>query len=143
MKVQRALISVFDKAGIEEFGSGLSELGVEIVSTGGTFKTLQEAGVKSRPVQSLTGFPEILNGRVKTLNPKIFGGILARRDDKKHINQLKRKSAGLIDMVVVNLYPFEETVKKEGVSLEEALENIDIGGPPFCGHPPRILTTWR
>jgi len=129
MKVKRALISVFDKTAIEEFGSGLSELGVEIVSTGGTFKTLQEAGVKSRPVQSLTGFPEILDGRVKTLNPKIFGGILARRENKTHIDQLRRESVGLIDMVVVNLYPFEETVKKKGVSLEEALENIDIGGP--------------
>jgi phosphoribosylaminoimidazolecarboxamide formyltransferase/IMP cyclohydrolase len=129
MKVKRALISVFDKTGIEEFGSGLAELGVEIVATGGTFKRLQEAGVKSRPVQSLTAFPEILDGRVKTLNPKIFGGILARRENKTHIDELKRESVGLIDMVVVNLYPFEETVNKREVSLEEALENIDIGGP--------------
>jgi len=129
MKVKRALISVFDKTGIEVFASGLSELGVEIISSGGTFKRLKQAGVESTSVASVTGFPEILDGRVKTLNPKIFGGILAKRRVKTHVDQIQEQSIGLIDMVVVNLYPFEETVKKEGVILEEALENIDIGGP--------------
>lgn len=129
MKVKKALISVFDKTGVEAFASGLSELGVEIVSTGGTFKRLKHANVESQSVESLTGFPEILEGRVKTLHPRIFGGILAKRSVKSHLDQIQGQSIGLIDMIVVNLYPFEETVSKEGVDLEEALENIDIGGP--------------
>lgn len=123
-----ALISVSDKRGVVNFAQGLQELGYEIISTGGTAKTLQEAGVKVTPVAELTGFPEILDGRVKTLHPMIHGGILARNTEN-HLQQLADLGIKPIDLVVVNLYPFKETIAKEGVSLEEAIENIDIGGP--------------
>ena len=125
----RAILSVSDKKGIVEFARGLNELKVEIFSTGGTKKALQEAGVPVHSVSDITGFPEILDGRVKTLHPMIHGGILARRDVKDHMSQLKEKKITPIDMVVVNLYPFVQTVSKEGVTLTDALENIDIGGP--------------
>ncbi len=129
MKVKRALISVSDKAGLVDFGRGLKKHGVTIISTGGTAKALTEAGIEVTKVADLTGFPEILNGRVKSLHPKIHGGILARRDLKDHMDQLAEHGIDPIDMVVVNLYPFQETIKKPNVTREEAIENIDIGGP--------------
>jgi phosphoribosylaminoimidazolecarboxamide formyltransferase/IMP cyclohydrolase len=125
----RALISVSDKSGVADFARGLRELSVEIFSTGGTKKSLETAGVKIRSISEFTGFPEILDGRVKTLHPAVHGGILARRDRPQHLSQLSQHRIGLIDIVVVNLYPFVETVTRVGVSLDEALENIDIGGP--------------
>ncbi|NLI14300.1 bifunctional phosphoribosylaminoimidazolecarboxamide formyltransferase/IMP cyclohydrolase [Pelotomaculum propionicicum] len=128
MPVKRALISVSNKNGVVEFARGLAELGVEIVSTGGTLKTLREAGVPVRYISDVTGFPEILDGRVKTLHPKVHGGILALRN-KDHLEQLRNHNITPIDLVAVNLYPFRETVAKPGVTLEEAIENIDIGGP--------------
>ncbi|OPY58642.1 MAG: Bifunctional purine biosynthesis protein PurH [Pelotomaculum sp. PtaU1.Bin035] len=128
MPVKRALISVSDKKGVVEFARGLANLGAEIVSTGGTAKTLREAGVPVTYISDVTGFPEILDGRVKTLHPGVHGGILARRDDD-HLGQLEKHGITPIDLVVVNLYPFRETVAKPGVTLEEAIENIDIGGP--------------
>ncbi len=126
--MKRALISVSNKDGIVDFARGLEEIGFEIVSTGGTYQTLQDAGVKVMKVSELTGFPEILDGRVKTLHPKVHGGILARRTDD-HLQQLQDNEIDTIDMICVNLYPFRETVSKEQVSLEDAIENIDIGGP--------------
>ncbi len=125
----RAILSVSDKQGLVEFAKGLNELGVEIFSTGGTKKVLQDAGVPVKGVGDITGFPEILDGRVKTLHPMVHGGILARRDIEGHMAQLAEKGITPIDMIVVNLYPFVQTVSKDGVSLQEALENIDIGGP--------------
>jgi len=128
-KVKRALISVSDKSGIDEFVKGLNDMGVEILSTGGTAKRIEDLGVPVRRVSSYTGFPEMLDGRVKTLHPKIHGGLLALREKPEHMKQVEEHAIELIDMVVVNLYPFEKTVAKEGVKLEEAIENIDIGGP--------------
>jgi phosphoribosylaminoimidazolecarboxamide formyltransferase/IMP cyclohydrolase len=129
MKIQRVLISVSDKRGIVEFASQLSKMGIEIISTGGTMKTLKAAGVPVVYVSEVTGFPEIMDGRVKTLNPYIHGGILAIRDNQAHRQALEQHRIRPIDMVVVNLYPFRETIAQEGVSQEEAVENIDIGGP--------------
>ena len=125
----RTIISVSDKSGVVDFAQGLKELGIEIFSTGGTKKSLEAAGVKIHSISELTGFPEILDGRVKTLHPAVHGGILARRDLPQHLSQLTQNRIELIDMVVVNLYPFVETVTRAEVSLDEALENIDIGGP--------------
>lgn len=125
----RAIISVFDKTGAVDFAKGLNKLGYEIFSTGGTQKALEEAKVPVKSVSGLTGFPEILDGRVKTLHPIIYGGILARRDLPEHMDQLKKHKIETFDLVAVNLYPFVQTVAKEGVTLEDALENIDIGGP--------------
>jgi AICAR transformylase/IMP cyclohydrolase PurH len=130
VKVRRALVSVTDKTGIAEFCAALSdEFGVEIVSTGGTAKTLAAAGVPVRPIADLTGFPEMMDGRVKTLHPKVHGGLLARRGVPAHMAAAEEHGIGMIDMVVVNLYAFEATVAKDGVTPEEAVENIDIGGP--------------
>ncbi|UCF08723.1 MAG: bifunctional phosphoribosylaminoimidazolecarboxamide formyltransferase/IMP cyclohydrolase [Thermoplasmata archaeon] len=129
ISVKRALISVSDKEGIVEFAKGLNDLGVEILSTGGTARMLKESGLPVTLVSEYTKFPEMLNGRVKTLHPKVHGGILAMREKEEHMNQLKEHEIKPIDMVVVNLYPFEKTIKKENVSVEEAIENIDIGGP--------------
>lgn len=126
--MKRALVSVSNKTGVVEFAQGLEKLGYEIISTGGTYKTLLEAGVKVKQVAEVTGFPEILDGRVKTLHPKIHGGILARRIPE-HLQQLEKNNIEMIDIVVVNLYPFRETIAKPDVTLEEAIENIDIGGP--------------
>lgn len=126
--MKRALLSVSDKSGIVDFARGLAELGYEIISTGGTYQTIQEAGITVRKVADITGFPEILDGRVKTLHPKIHGGILARRSPE-HLAELQAHEIGLIDIVAVNLYPFRQTVARPGVTLEEAVENIDIGGP--------------
>jgi len=128
-KIKRALISVSDKSGLEDFVKGLDGLGVEILSTGGTAKLIGGLGIKVRKVSDYTGFPEMLSGRVKTLHPKIHGGLLALRENKGHMDQVQKHSIELIDMVVVNLYPFEKTVAKDGVKFEEAIENIDIGGP--------------
>ena len=125
----RAIISVFDKSGLSDFAKELSQLGFEIFSTGGTQKALEKAKVPVKSVSEITGFPEILDGRVKTLHPIIYGGILARRDLSEHITQLKKHKIETVDLVAVNLYPFVQTVAKGGVTLEEALENIDIGGP--------------
>ncbi|NLY44786.1 MAG: bifunctional phosphoribosylaminoimidazolecarboxamide formyltransferase/IMP cyclohydrolase [Tissierella sp.] len=127
--MKRALISVFDKEGIVEFATSLKELGWEIISTGGTSKALKEARIDILEVEDITNFPEILDGRVKTLNPYIHGGLLYRRDDKEHVKTVDSMNIGPIDIVVNNLYPFEETVKREGVSHDEIIENIDIGGP--------------
>lgn len=123
------LISVSDKTGIVEFAQQLSEFGAKIISTGGTLNALKKAGIPAIPIDDLTGFPEMLDGRVKTLHPKVHGGLLARRDKPAHMEQCKVHNIHMIDMVVVNLYPFEATISKPGVSKEEAIENIDIGGP--------------
>ncbi|MBI5055150.1 MAG: bifunctional phosphoribosylaminoimidazolecarboxamide formyltransferase/IMP cyclohydrolase [Nitrospirae bacterium] len=128
-KVQRALISVSDKTGIVEFAKELSSLKVEIVSTGGTAKTLSDQKVKIEEVSKYTGFPEMLGGRLKTLHPKIHGGLLWRRDNAQDERDIKANQIKSIDMVVVNLYPFEQTVSKPNVAFDEAIENIDIGGP--------------
>lgn len=128
IRIKRALISVSDKTGLLDLANGLTELGVEIISTGGTFKTIKDAGIPVTYISEVTNFPEILDGRVKTLHPAIHGGILALRTHE-HLEQLERESITPIDLVVVNLYPFEATVSKAGVGLEEAIENIDIGGP--------------
>jgi len=125
----RAILSVSDKTGVVEFARGLVELAIEVYSTGGTHTTLTSAGVPVRSLSELTGFPEILDGRVKTLHPAVHGGILARRDRPEHLEELARHGLQTIDLVAVNLYPFVETVSRAGVTLEEALENIDIGGP--------------
>ncbi len=124
-----ALISVSDKKGVDEFAKKLENLGFTILSTGGTYKFLKEKGINVLNISEYTLFPEILDGRVKTLHPKVHGAILARRDDEKHLKELEENNIEFIDIVVVNLYPFEATIKKEGVTLEEAIENIDIGGP--------------
>ena len=127
--IRRALISVSDKHGVAEFARQLQEYGVDIISTGGTLKALRDAGVEARSISEVTGFPEILDGRVKTLHPKIHGGLLAIADDPSHVQQLKDLDITEIDMVVVNLYPFEQTIAGSGVSLDDAIEQIDIGGP--------------
>jgi len=127
--MKRALISVSDKTGIVDFARKLSSLGVEIISTGGTMKTLHEAGIPVTYVSDITGFPEIMDGRVKTLNPLIHGGILAIRDNPEHVAQMKEHGIQGIDMIVVNLYPFKATIDKPGVTMDDAIENIDIGGP--------------
>ena len=129
IKIQRALISVSDKTGILEFAQSLRGHGVEILSTGGTAKLLRDAGVAVTEVADYTGFPEMLDGRVKTLHPKIHAGILGRRDVPAHVAQMKTHGFAPIDLVVVNLYPFRETVARANVTLAEAIENIDIGGP--------------
>lgn len=127
--MKRALISVSDKTGIVDFTKGLVDLGFEILSTGGTKKALEENQVPVKGVEEITGFPEILEGRVKTLHPLIHGGLLAKRDSEDHMKQLEEQGIQLIDLVCVNLYPFQKTIEKSDVTPEEAIENIDIGGP--------------
>ncbi|MBE8955643.1 MAG: IMP cyclohydrolase [Quinella sp. 2Q5] len=129
MKIKRALISVSNKLGVVDLARKLSKSGVEIISTGGTGKAIRAAGVPVTYVSDLTGFPEIMNGRVKTLNPKIHGGILAVRDNPEHLRQMEENGIEPIDLVVVNLYPFKKTIAKPNVTLDDAIENIDIGGP--------------
>jgi phosphoribosylaminoimidazolecarboxamide formyltransferase/IMP cyclohydrolase len=129
MKIKRALISVSDKTGVVDFARALHESGVEIVSTGGTMRAIKEAGIPVIYVSDVTGFPEIMNGRVKTLNPYIHGGILAVRDNPEHVREMQEHKITGIDLVAVNLYPFKETIAKPDVTLAEAIENIDIGGP--------------
>ncbi|MEP6900169.1 MAG: bifunctional phosphoribosylaminoimidazolecarboxamide formyltransferase/IMP cyclohydrolase [Actinomycetota bacterium] len=128
-KIKRALISVSDKTGILEFAKSLREFGVEIISTGGTARNLRENGVAVKEVAEITNFPEMMDGRVKTLHPRIHGALLALRDNAHHIGSMQEHGIDPIDLVVVNLYPFQETIAKEDVSLAEAVENIDIGGP--------------
>jgi phosphoribosylaminoimidazolecarboxamide formyltransferase/IMP cyclohydrolase len=127
MKIKRALLSVSNKEGLVEFAQGLAELGVELIATGGTACALREAGLAVHPIEDVTGFPEILDGRVKTLHPAVHGGILARRE-QAHLAELEAQGIALIDLVAVNLYPFAETVAKPGTTLAEAVEQIDIGG---------------
>ena len=129
LKIRRALISVSDKRGITEFANVLAEFGVEIISTGGTYTALHQVGIPVKQVSDVTGFPEILDGRVKTLHPNVHAGLLAVLDNPKHVQQLKEHNIEPIDLLVVNLYPFEETIAKENVRLEDAIEQIDIGGP--------------
>src|SRR4030081_2607569 len=128
-RVTRALLSVSDKSGLIEFARALAGHGVELVSTGGTAKALAAAGLQVRDVSELTGSPEMLDGRVKTLHPKVHGGILHRRQDATHVAAIAEHAIPPIDMVVVNLYAFEKTATKTGVQFEELVENIDIGGP--------------
>jgi len=128
-KITRAVVSVSDKRGVVEFARTLQGLGVEILTTGGTARSLRDGGVHVVDVSDYTDFPEMMEGRVKTLHPKIHGGILADRDKEEHVVQMETQGIKSIDMVVVNLYPFEATVAKDGCTLEEAIENIDIGGP--------------
>ena len=125
----RALISVSDKTGVVEFAKGLRALGWEVIATGGTMKLLRESGVEVINISDVTGFPEICDGRVKTLHPKVHGGLLARRDDPEHLKALKENGIEFIDLVCVNLYPFRQTIAKPDVKMEDAIENIDIGGP--------------
>lgn len=127
--VRIALLSVSDKSGIVEFASSLSAMGVKIISTGGTAKSLKEAGIDCLSVESITGLPEMMDGRVKTLHPKIHGALLGLRDKSEHAAEMKEHNIEPIDLICVNLYPFENTTAKSGCSLEEAIENIDIGGP--------------
>lgn len=129
MRIKRALLSVSDKTGIVKLAQFLHDIGVEIISTGGTMKALQDAGIPVTYVSDVTGFPEIMDGRVKTLNPKIHGGILAVRSNPEHVKAMEEHGIKPIDLVVVNLYPFRETIAKPGVTEAEAIENIDIGGP--------------
>ncbi|MBI4798135.1 MAG: IMP cyclohydrolase [Desulfarculus sp.] len=128
-KIMRALLSVTDKGGLVDFAKGLSEMGVALISTGGTAKALRDGGLKVSDVAEVTGHPEMLDGRVKTLHPRIHGGILARRDDPSHRAQLAEHHIATIDLVCVNLYAFEATVAGPGCTLADAVENIDIGGP--------------
>ncbi len=127
--IKRAILSVYHKEGIVEFAEGLNALSVEILSTGGTYRLLKDAGVPVKEVSEETGFPEMLGGRVKTLHPRIHGGILGKRHDPEHVEQMAQQGIRAIDLVVVNLYPFAETIAKPGVTLDEAIEQIDIGGP--------------
>ena len=129
MKIKRALLSVSDKSGVVEFARSLHEAGIEIISTGGTMREIRAAGVPVTYVSDVTGFPEIMDGRVKTLNPYIHGGILSVRDNPRHVEEMKEHGISPIDLVAVNLYPFKETIAKPNVTLAEAIENIDIGGP--------------
>lgn len=127
--MRRALISVSDKTKIADFARALRENGFEIISTGGTLKHLRDEGIDCIPIEEYTGFPEILEGRVKTLHPKVHGGLLSKRDKESHVKELQENQIGYIDLVCVNLYPFAQTLKKPGVTDEEIIENIDIGGP--------------
>ena len=129
MNKKRALVSVSDKSGLVDFVKGLQTAGWEIIATGGTQKLLENSGVKTIGISDVTGFPEICDGRVKTLHPKVHGGLLARRDEPSHLQALEENGISFIDLVCVNLYPFRETIAKEGVSMADAIENIDIGGP--------------
>jgi phosphoribosylaminoimidazolecarboxamide formyltransferase/IMP cyclohydrolase len=129
VQVRRAILSVSDKRGIVDFARGLAELGIEIVSTGGTAHELSEAGLSVRGIDDLTGFPEIMDGRVKTLHPKLYAGLLAVRDNPEHLREAAEQGVEFVDLVCVNLYPFERTASRRGVSDAEVIENIDIGGP--------------
>ena len=129
VKIERALVSVYDKTGLVEFVKGLVEMGVEIISTGGTRRLLLENDIKALDVSEYTGYPEMMNGRVKTLHPRVHGGLLALRDNDEHLKAMQDNGIKRLDMVVVNLYPFEETIAKPDVTLAEAIEQIDIGGP--------------
>src|SRR5437899_8713662 len=127
--IRRALLSVSDKTGLIDLARVLTEFGVELISTGGTRKALAEASLKVRDISDVTGFPEILDGRVKTLHPRIYGGILAIRDSTEHMDTIRAQEIAPIDIVVCNLYPFEETLARPGSTHAEMIENIDIGRP--------------
>src|SRR4051794_11385159 len=129
VRIRRALLTVSDKRGLVDFARGLADLGIEIVSTGGTARELEGAGLAVRAIDDYTGFPEILDGRVKTLNPRIYAGLLAVRSNPEHVLTLGEHGIEPIDLVCVNLYPFERTAARRGVSDAEVIENIDIGGP--------------
>ena len=129
VRVRRALLSVSDKAGVVDFARGLSELGVELVSTGGTARALADAGIATRAIEDFTGFPEMMDGRVKTLHPRLYAGLLARRDDDAHLRAAAEHEIEQVDLVCVNLYPFEQTVARGDAGEQEIVENIDIGGP--------------
>lgn len=128
-RIRRALISVSDKTGIVDFAREIARFDIEIISTGGTAKTLRDAGISVRDISEITGFPEMMDGRVKTLHPRVHGGLLAIRDNPEHVASMQQHGIESIDLVVVNLYPFAETIRREGVTREEAIEQIDIGGP--------------
>lgn len=128
-EIKRAIISVTDKTGIVDMAGALNEMDVEILSTGGTAMVIREGGVPVTDISDYTDFPEMMDGRVKTLHPKVHGGLLGLRDNPDHVKVMKENGIENIDLVIVNLYQFENTVAKEGVTLEEAIENIDIGGP--------------
>jgi phosphoribosylaminoimidazolecarboxamide formyltransferase/IMP cyclohydrolase len=129
VRIARAVLSVSDKTGIVEFARGLADLGVELISTGGTASALEEAGLEVRPIESFTGFPEIMDGRVKTLHPRLYAGLLALRDDPRHMQAAREQDVEFVDLVCVNLYPFEATAARRGATEHEVIENIDIGGP--------------
>ena len=128
-KIQQAIISVTNKQGIADFAQSITDWGVNILSTGGTARVIREAGVAVTDISAYTGFPEMMDGRVKTLHPMVHGGLLGLRDNPDHVKMMETHGIKSIDLVVVNLYQFEQTVAREGVTLEEAIENIDIGGP--------------
>ncbi len=128
-QIKRVLVSVSDKSGVADFAGELNAFGVEFLSTGGTARMLREAGLKVKDVSEYTGFPEMLDGRVKTLHPKVHGGLLGIRSNPEHVKVMKEHGIEEIDMIVVNLYPFKQAISKPGCTLEEAIENIDIGGP--------------
>ena len=130
LKIKRALISVSNKIGIVKFAQTLQNFGVEIISTGGTYSQLSQSNINVRKIEDLTGFPEMMGGRLKTLHPLVHGAILADKSNVSHMKDAEKAGMQLIDMVVVNLYPFRETVSKPGVTMEEAIENIDVGLPP-------------
>src|SRR6201985_2820024 len=129
LQVKRAMLSVSDKTGIVEFARGLTELGIEVISTGGTARALTENGIRVRSISELTGFPAIMDGRVKTLHPKLYAGLLAVRDNDEHLAAAEEHAVEFVDLVCVNLYPFERTAAQRGAVDEEIIENIDIGGP--------------
>src|ERR1700748_1236943 len=130
VQVSRALLSVSDKTGIVEFARGLADLGIEIISTGGTAHELSEAGIPGLGLSDLTGYPEIMDGRVKTLHPKLYAGVLALRDDGRHMRSAQEHDVEFVDLICVNLYPFERAANARGVPESDVIENIDIGGPP-------------
>src|SRR6202051_3701663 len=131
-RIQRAILSVTDKTGLVEFARKLSDLRVELISTGGTAQLLRQSGINVKDISELTGFPEMLDGRVKTLHPKVHGGILHRRENPAHTTAVAEHGIQAIDMVVVNLYAFEKTAAKPDVAFEELIANIDIGGPSMA-----------
>ena len=141
MKVKRALISVSDKTGVVELGKALADMGVEIISTGGTDAGSERSRRTGHGRTGRYGLPEMMDGRVKTLNPKIHGAILAVRDNPEHVQAMKDHDITPIDLVVVNLYPFQQTIAKPDVTLAEAIENIDIGGPSWSGRRLRTIST--
>src|SRR5258708_2553540 len=137
--IQRAILSVTDKTGLVDFARRLSSLGIELISTGGTAKLLRDSGIAVKDISELTGFPEMLDGRVKTLHPKVHGGILHRREDPSHVAAVAQHGIAAIDMVVVNLYAFENTAPNPAVPFEQLIENIDIGGPSMTPSPPNTF----
>src|SRR2546421_12747867 len=129
VRIRRALLTVSDKRGLVDFARGLAELGIEIVSTGGTARELEDAGVSVRSIGDFTGFPEIMDGRVKTLHPKLYAGLLAVRDNTEHLRAAEEQDVEFVDLVCVNLYPFERTAARRGAEDAEVIEQIDVGGP--------------